>query len=192
MKLNKSHIENIRRAAKNQGITPTSAQIRSAADECYPGVEATEFDTALIPDVVDILLAQKPSQSPARNGAITLSDSEKYSLAADAAQEAGLDLVADEIKILANAIRSGFDTREELLNEVMNAIVTYAEERIDNHSASLISAANRIRSKVNAGNKNARSAFASINEALEVTNNDFKSELKGKGVAELFSTAQWN
>lgn len=196
MELTKSHIENIRRAAKRQGLEPTSDQIRAAVTECYPGADNdTEFDTSLIPSVVEILLAQQPTlplaptvEQPTN---IVLSDSEKHDLVAGAAQEAGLSLVASEIKAIATDIRSGFDSREQLLSEVMNAIATYAENRIDKHSASLTAAANRIRRKVNAGNQNARETFASIDKALEATNKDLKSEFKG--ITALFpTTASWN
>ena len=192
MELTKSHIENIRRAAKARGIRPTSDQIRQAVTECYPGGnDSTELDTQMIPSVVDILVAQQPAQPLANTKSnIVLSDGEKRDLVAGAAREAGLNLVASEIKTIATDIRSGFDSREQLLDEVMNAIVAYAENRIDQHSASLTAAANRIRSKVEAGNKDARDAFAFIDAALEATNNDFKSEFEG--VAALFSTANWN
>ena len=191
MELTRSHIENIRNQAKKQGINPTTEQIKAAVVECYPG-DGTEFDTSLIPSVIEILLAQQPTQPLAKTESnIVLSDGEKQDLVAGAARESGLQLVASEIKTIASGIRSGFDSREQLLTEVMNAIVTHAENRIDQHSASLTAAADRIRSKVEAGNKDARNAFASIDEALEATNSDFKSQFEG--VATLFSTAaSWN
>ncbi|MEH1808412.1 hypothetical protein [Nostoc sp.] len=191
MKLTKSNIENIRNHAQRQGIKVTSDQIRAAVTECYPEAsDDTEFDTQMIPSVVEILLAQQPPQPldiPKTESNIVLSDGEKQDLVAGAAREAGLNLVASEIKSIATNIASGFADREELLNAVMGAIVAYAEQRIDAQSAALKGASERIRRKVNEGNGNARDAFASINEALEATNNDFKSELEG--VAALFSTA---
>lgn len=195
MKLTRSNIENIRNQAKAKGLSPTTEQIRNAVSECYPDVtDETVFDTQTIPSVVEILLAQQPGQLLTNaESSITLSDGEKHDLVAGAAREAGLNLVASEIKTIATGIRSGFDSREQVLTEVMNAIVAYAENRIDQHSASLTDAANRIRRKVDAGNKDARNAFASIDEALEATNNDFKSELEG--ITALFpvaATAAWN
>jgi hypothetical protein len=198
MEITRSHVENVRRAAKAHGISPSSEQIKAAIIECYPvATDETVFDTQMIPNVVEILLAQQPSQPldipPKVESSIVLTDDEKQDLVAGAAQEVGLQLVASEIKTIATSIRSGFDSREQLLTEVMNAIVAYAENRIDHHSASLAAAANRIRSKVDAGNKEARNAFASIEKALEATNNDFKSELEG--ITALFpiaAAADWN
>lgn len=191
MKLTKSNIENIRNHAQRHKIKVTSQQIRKAVAECYPdAADETEFEIQMIPSVVEILLAQQPSQpldNTPKLGSIQLSNKEKQDLVAGAAREAGLNLIASEIKTIAISIRSGFDDREQLLSEVMNAIVTYAETRIDSHSASLTSAANRIRAKVEAGNSDARTAFASIDSILEATNNDFKSEFEG--ITSLFETS---
>jgi hypothetical protein len=195
MKLTRSNIENIRNQAKRQRLEPSADQIRAAVAECYPEAsDDAEFDTQMIPSVVDILLAQQPPQPlalPKTESTIVLSEGDKQDLVAGAAREAGLQLVASEIKTIATDIRSGFDSREQLLSEVMNAIVAYAENRIDQHSASLTAAATRIRLKIDAGNKDARNAFASIDAALEATSNDLKSEFEG--ITALFPTAaNWN
>ncbi|MHC5828692.1 MAG: hypothetical protein ACYT04_75520, partial [Nostoc sp.] len=116
-----------------------------------------------------------------------------HDLIASSAREAGLNLVASEVKSIATNIASGFADREELLNAVMGAIIAYAEQRIDAQSERLKGASERIRRKVNEGNDKARDAFSSIDTALEATNNDFKSELKG--ITALFPTtaaAEWN
>lgn len=224
MEITRSNIEGVRNAAKRQGIKPTSEQIKDAIAQCYPEAnDDTEFDTSLIPSVVEILLAQQPTQPLAPSGFasptpvapggnphdragssllkqqdrasslpktesnIVLTDDEKHNLVAGAAREAGLNLVASEIKSIATNIASGFADREELLNAVMGAIVAHAEQRIDAQSAALKGASEQIRRKVNEGNGNARDAFSSIDKVLEATNNDFKSELEE--VAALFSTA---
>ena len=199
MELTRSHIENVRRAAKLKGIKPTTEQIKAAIFECYPDANSgteydeTEFDTQMIPSVVDILLAQQPTQPLAKTESnIVLSDGEKQDLVALSARESGLNLVASEIKTIATGIRSGFDSREQLLTEVMNAIVTYAENRIDQQSASLTAAANRIRNKVDAGNKDARDAFGSINAALEATNKDLKSEFAAITTLFPVASSEWN
>lgn len=197
MELTRSHVENIRNQAKKQGINPTADQIRTAVIECYPDADdTTEFDTQVIPGVVDILLAQQPTlplapSQPKAESNIVLSEGKKQDLVAGAAREAGLNLVASEVKSIATNIASGFTDREELLNAVMGAIVAYAEQRIDAQSAALKRASERIRRKVNEGNGNARDAFASIDQVLEATNNDFKSELES--ITALFPTAaSWN
>lgn len=192
MKLTKANIENIRNHALRQGIKVTSDQIRAAVAQCYPSDDA-EFDTSVIPSTIEILKAQQPTQPLAKTESnIVLSDGEKHDLVVGAAREAGLQLVASEIKTIATDIRSGFDSREQLLSEVMNAIVSYAENRIDRHSDSLTAAANRIRSKVDAGNKDARDAFASIDEVLEATNNDFKSEFAAITTLFPVASSEWN
>ncbi|MHC5939277.1 hypothetical protein [Nostoc sp.] len=197
MKLTRPNLENIRNHAQRQGIKVTSDQIRKAVAECYPEAsDDTEFDTQMIPSVVEILLAQQPVQPlvlPKTESNIVLTDDEKHNLVADAAREAGLNLVASEIKTITTNIASGFADREELLNAVMGAIVAYAEQRIDAQSAALKGASERIRRKVNEGNDKARDAFSSIDKVLEATNNDFKSELKG--ITALFpvtAAATWN
>ena len=192
MKLTKANIENIRNHALRQGIKVTSDQIRAAVTQCYPSDDA-EFDTSVIPSTMEILKAQQPTQPLAKaEPNIVLSESEKHDLVVGAAREADLQLVASEIKTIATGIRSGFDSREQLLTEVMNAIVTYAENRIDQQSASLTAAANRIRNKVDAGNKDARDAFGSINAALEATNKDLKSEFAAITTLFPVASSEWN
>ncbi|MHC5721008.1 MAG: hypothetical protein ACYTX0_55550, partial [Nostoc sp.] len=112
----------------------STEQIKAAIAECYPDAsDDTEFDTQIIPSVVEILLAQQLTQPlafPKTESNIVLSEGEKQDLVAGAAREAGLNLVASEIKSIATNIASGFADREELLNAVMGAIVAHAEQRI--------------------------------------------------------------
>lgn len=180
MEITKSHIENVRRAAKTKGIGPTSEQIRDAIAGFY-GDENAQFNTQDIPAIVDILLKQQPPQplDIPKSTAIIVTDEEKRDLVADTAQQVDVSLVASEIKQIAQGIASGFDSREQLFNEVTNAIVAFVEYRIDFQSSALKNAASQIRTKLSEGNSKAKEAFNSIRQDIDSTNGDFKSHIQG-------------
>ncbi|MEA5504736.1 hypothetical protein VB735_16775, partial [Halotia wernerae UHCC 0503] len=109
MKLDKSDIQNIRNQANRKGIKPTAEQIRQAIAECYP--DGSNFDTAMIPSVIDILSAQLGDskeqtaltvQEPENQ--IVLTDQEKQALVADIAEGAGIELKATDVKQITVSI----------------------------------------------------------------------------------------
>ncbi|MEH2135420.1 hypothetical protein [Nostoc sp.] len=181
MEITRSHIENVRRVAKDKGISsPTSEQIREAIAQFYDSEDA-EFNTADIPQIVDILLAQQPPQPLGifSELSIVVAEEEKHNLVAETAQQIGVNLVASEIKQIAQGIASGFDSREQLFNEVTNAIVAFIEYRIGAQSDTLKDAALRIRAKLGEGNSATRDVFHAIRQDVDSTNTDFKRHLEG-------------
>ena len=182
MEITRSNIENVRRVAKDKGVASTSEQIREAIAQFYSNDDA-EFNTQDIPKIVDILLAQQPAQPlgiPLKSeSSIVVAEEEKHELVADTAQQIGVNLVASEIKEIAQNIASGFDSREQLFNQVTNAIVAFVEYRIGAQSDTLIDAAGRIRAKLGEGNNTTRDVFSSIRQDINSTNIDFKSHIEG-------------
>lgn len=166
MPLTRSNIENIRNHAKRRGLEPTAEQIREAAAECCTG----DFDVASIPEIIEFLLNKQPAN-------IVLSEPEKEDLIATSARQVGVSLVTTEVKLVAGKLRNGFDDQEQLLTEIMTALVAYVEHRTNKHSAIVEESASQIRSKLALSNQKITDAFTSVDDALEAVNSDLKSQL---------------
>jgi hypothetical protein len=171
-------------------VPMTSAQIREYLANSRP--EVTEFDEAELSKIVEELSASVAMVPAMDNEILTTTDepllpptestltiSEKQELVAETAQQIGVTLLGSEIKQIAQSIASGFDSREQLFNEVTNAIVAFVEYRIGAQGDALKDAALRIRAKLGEGNSTTRDVFSGIRQDIDSTNTDFKSNFEG-------------
>lgn len=181
MKLDKSDIQNIRNQANRKGIKPTAEQIRQAVAECYP--DGSNFDTAMIPSVIDILSAQLGDskeqtaltvQEPENQ--IVLSEQQKQALITDIASGAGIELKAADVKQITVSIASTFASRKELNEAIFNALVHFAKEFKNQEVSKMRRKADEIRRTLSEMDDAAGSELTQIKRAMEATALDYKSQ----------------
>lgn len=180
MELDKSDIQNIRNQANRRGIKPTSEQIRQAIAECYP--DGGDFDSAMIPSVVNILEAQLGSKEDSalatqKSEQIALSEEEKQAVIAEIAHGAGIELKAVDVKQITVSIASTFASRKELNEAIFSALVQFAEQFKNQEVSKMRRKANQIRQTLAEMDEVAGSELTQIKQAMEATALDYKSQL---------------